>query len=33
LTADVGEQVIDAELAVRFRRDRESFTAVYNRYI
>src|SRR5262249_36160441 len=33
LTADVGEQVTDAELAVRFRRDPESFIAVYNRYI
>jgi hypothetical protein len=33
LTADVGEQVTDAELAARFRRDPELLTAVYDRYI
>ncbi|MBC6456391.1 RNA polymerase sigma factor [Actinomadura sp. HBU206391] len=33
MTADVGEQVTDAELAARFRRDPESFTTVYDRYI
>ena len=33
MTADVGEQVTDAELAARFRRDPELFTVVYDRYI
>lgn len=33
MTADVGEQVTDAEFAARFRRDPETFTAVYDRYI
>jgi RNA polymerase sigma factor (sigma-70 family) len=32
VTADVGEQVTDAELAARFRRDPDQFTAVYDRY-
>jgi RNA polymerase sigma-70 factor (ECF subfamily) len=32
LTAHVGEQVTDAELAARFRRDPETFTAVYDLY-
>jgi RNA polymerase sigma factor (sigma-70 family) len=32
VTAGVGEQVTDAELAARFRRDPERFTAVYDRY-
>jgi RNA polymerase sigma-70 factor (ECF subfamily) len=33
VTAHVGDQVTDAELAVRFRRDPELFTAVYDRYV
>lgn len=33
MTAEVGEQVAGAELAARFRRDPETFTAVYDRYI
>jgi RNA polymerase sigma-70 factor (ECF subfamily) len=32
VTAGVGEQVTDAELAARFRQDPERFTAVYDRY-
>ena len=32
MTAEVGEQVTDAELAARFQRDPERFTAVYDRY-
>jgi RNA polymerase sigma factor (sigma-70 family) len=32
VTAEVGEQVTDAELAARFRRDPDRFTAVYDRY-
>jgi DNA-directed RNA polymerase specialized sigma24 family protein len=32
VTAGVGGQVSDAELAARFRRDPELFTAVYDRY-
>jgi RNA polymerase sigma factor (sigma-70 family) len=32
VTAEVGEQVTDAELAARFQRDPERFTAVYDRY-
>ncbi|GAB2806351.1 RNA polymerase sigma factor [Actinoallomurus bryophytorum] len=32
MTADVGERVTDAELVVRFQRDPEQFTAVYDRY-
>ncbi|WP_082309815.1 RNA polymerase sigma factor [Nonomuraea sp. SBT364] len=32
MIADVGEQVTDAELAARFRRDPEQFTAVHDRY-
>ncbi|MBC6459831.1 RNA polymerase sigma factor [Actinomadura sp. HBU206391] len=32
MTADVGEQVTDAELVARFRRDAEQFTAVHDRY-
>ncbi|MDN3358896.1 RNA polymerase sigma factor [Actinomadura sp. DC4] len=32
MTAEVGEQVTDAELAARFRRDPDQFTAVYDRY-
>lgn len=32
MTAEVGEQATDAELAARFRRDPELFDAVYDRY-
>jgi RNA polymerase sigma factor (sigma-70 family) len=32
VTAPVDEKATDAELAVRFRRDPEQFTAVYDRY-
>ncbi|MEV5704304.1 RNA polymerase sigma factor [Actinoallomurus sp. NPDC052274] len=32
MTTDVGEQASDAELAARFRRDPELFTAVHDRY-
>ncbi|MCW2919483.1 MAG: polymerase subunit sigma-70 [Actinomycetia bacterium] len=32
MTADVDEQVTDAELVARFRRDPEMFYAVYDRY-
>jgi RNA polymerase sigma factor (sigma-70 family) len=33
VTADVGEQASDAELAARFKGDPDSFTAVYDRYV
>jgi RNA polymerase sigma factor (sigma-70 family) len=32
VTANVGEQVTDAELVARFRRDAEQFTAVHDKY-
>jgi RNA polymerase sigma factor (sigma-70 family) len=32
MTARTGEQLTDAELAVRFQRDREVFTEVHDRY-
>lgn len=32
MTAEVGEQVTDAELAARFRQDPELFAAVHDRY-
>ena len=32
MTAEVGEHVTDAELANRFRKDPQEFTAVYDRY-
>lgn len=33
MSADLGEQVTDADLAARFRRDPELFTTVYDRYV